>query len=265
MEALWSAQRAVVKAFAMAAVAACSVFEYYWHGARLPAWDLKFQVQRDIAHHVLSGCLPLIEDGRDIDKVDVFEVVARIRAVIPKEVPIPASEGVGGDIVIPVHQVPVDPAVFKGIGVAEDGLCALCERDQQDTERRLVCELITALPTAAVLRAQTADSEVLVECRPLHSRETVVLYLHGGGYIVGNACMSRLLTRWISDEAGVRVLVANYRLAPEHPFPAAILDAFIVYKFLLQQGFDANRIVVAGDSAGGHLALALAHLLRFTQ
>ncbi|KAJ2771827.1 hypothetical protein IWQ57_002033 [Coemansia nantahalensis] len=152
---------------------------------------------------------------------------------MPKGAPIAATEGISKDIAINVQQVPIDPAAFEGIGVAEDGLRALCVSDQQGPGRELIAELLVALPAATTLRPRAADGEALLECRPIHAREPILLYLHGGG------------------------------LAPEHPFPAAVHDALIVYKFLLQQGFDADRIIVGGDSAGGHLVLALTHLVRF--
>ncbi|KAJ2773128.1 hypothetical protein IWQ56_001106 [Coemansia nantahalensis] len=177
--------------------------------------------------------------------------------------PIAATEGISKDIAINAQQVPIDPAAFEGIGVAEDGLRALCVSDQQGPGRELIAELLVALPAATTLRARATDGEALLECRPIHAREPILLYLHGGGYVVGNRHICRPLTRWISEDASVRVLSAEYRLAPEHPFPAAVHDALIVYKFLLQQGFGADRIIVGGDSAGGHLVLALTHLVRF--
>jgi epsilon-lactone hydrolase len=90
----------------------------------------------------------------------------------------------------------------------------------------------------------------------------VVLYLHGGGYIAGSPRTHRLLTAEIARRAATRLLVIDYRLAPEHPFPAALVDAQQAYRWLLAQGLPAQRIVVAGDSAGGGLAVALLLALR---
>jgi monoterpene epsilon-lactone hydrolase len=87
-----------------------------------------------------------------------------------------------------------------------------------------------------------------------------VLYLHGGGYRVGSPAAYRHLTWRIADAARARVLIIDYRLAPEHPFPAALDDAFATYRWLLQQ--DAREIVIMGDSAGGGLTLALLMKLR---
>ena len=84
----------------------------------------------------------------------------------------------------------------------------------------------------------------------------VILYVHGGGYVMGSAGSHRDMTGRLSQAAGARVLSLNYRLAPEHPFPAPVDDAVAAYRWLLGQGIQAANIAIAGDSAGGGLALA---------
>ncbi len=88
-----------------------------------------------------------------------------------------------------------------------------------------------------------------------------VLYLHGGGYRVGSPAIYRDLTWRIGNVARAQVLVIDYRLAPEHPFSAALDDAVAAYRWLLAGG-DAREIVVMGESAGGGLTLALLLKLR---
>ena len=83
-----------------------------------------------------------------------------------------------------------------------------------------------------------------------------VLYLHGGGYVIGSINTHRRLAYDVSAASGGRVLVIDYRLAPEHPFPAAVDDATTAWRWLLQQGFATSRLAIAGDSAGGGLTLA---------
>jgi acetyl esterase/lipase len=83
-----------------------------------------------------------------------------------------------------------------------------------------------------------------------------VLYLHGGGYTIGSIKTHRCLAGWISRAAAARVLIIDYRLAPEHPFPAAIDDTVGAYRFMLDSGVKPSRAVIAGDSAGGGLAVA---------
>lgn len=92
----------------------------------------------------------------------------------------------------------------------------------------------------------------------------VVLYLHGGGYCVGSATTHRALAAHIARAAGAVAYVPNYRLAPEYPHPAALHDAVAAYRWLLAQGIDPVSIILAGDSAGGGLALATAVSLRDT-
>jgi acetyl esterase/lipase len=88
-----------------------------------------------------------------------------------------------------------------------------------------------------------------------------VLYFHGGAYAVGTAALCRDFTWRIGAAARARVLYFDYRLAPEHPFPAAVEDAVIVYRWLAGR-VDPRRIAFMGDSAGGGLALATLHKLR---
>ncbi|MDL4777697.1 alpha/beta hydrolase [Actinomadura xylanilytica] len=84
-----------------------------------------------------------------------------------------------------------------------------------------------------------------------------VLYLHGGGYVVCSPRTHRPITSRLALDTGLPVLAPDYRLAPEHPFPAPLEDALAAYRWLLDRGVPAAGIVIAGDSAGGHLAAAL--------
>jgi acetyl esterase/lipase len=98
--------------------------------------------------------------------------------------------------------------------------------------------------------------------KALDAGSVVVLYLHGGAYALGSINVHR---EWISRLAiatKTRCLAINYRLAPEHPFPAALDDTLDAYGWLISQGFDASQIIIAGDSAGGGLALAALVSLR---
>lgn len=92
--------------------------------------------------------------------------------------------------------------------------------------------------------------------------EAVVLYLHGGAYVLGSPKTHRSISTHLAKAARASVYVIDYRLAPEHPHPAALEDALAAYRWLLDQGIAASRITVAGDSAGGGLALATAVAIR---
>lgn len=82
-----------------------------------------------------------------------------------------------------------------------------------------------------------------------------ILYLHGGGYVMGSVATHRSLIGRIAEATGIPCLALEYRLAPEHPFPAAIEDAMAAYRWLLEQGMPRRSIVIGGDSAGGGLTL----------
>jgi acetyl esterase/lipase len=92
--------------------------------------------------------------------------------------------------------------------------------------------------------------------------DCAIIYLHGGAFIMGSPATHRELAARLADATGIRVLVLDYRLAPEHPFPAAMQDAVSAYRWLLEQGLAAKRVAMGGDSAGGGLALQTLLALR---
>ena len=93
-------------------------------------------------------------------------------------------------------------------------------------------------------------------------KSKVILYLHGGAYVIGSRRTHRQMVSHIARAAGVTAVLPEYRLAPEHPFPAAIDDAVAVYRALLESGFKPEDIVISGDSAGGGLSVATLLALR---
>lgn len=94
------------------------------------------------------------------------------------------------------------------------------------------------------------------------STSAVLLYLHGGAFLFGSPSSHRALSTRLALETGARVWVPDYRLAPENPYPAGLHDCIACYKALLGQGLKPSQIVVAGDSAGGALTLALSLSLK---
>jgi acetyl esterase/lipase len=99
---------------------------------------------------------------------------------------------------------------------------------------------------------------------PRMSKGRTILFFHGGGYIAGSPRSHRLLTTRIAAEAAAQLFSMDYRLAPEHPYPAALEDAQQAYRALLKQGVSPHQLVVGGDSAGAGLAIALLLALRET-
>jgi len=92
--------------------------------------------------------------------------------------------------------------------------------------------------------------------------DKLLLYLHGGAYVMGNCATHRQMVSYIAKYSGIKALLPEYRLAPEHPFPAAVDDAVGLYRSLLADGYPAENIVIAGDSAGGGLTMATLLSLR---
>ena len=90
-----------------------------------------------------------------------------------------------------------------------------------------------------------------------HMKKFVILYCHGGGYSTGSCLYARSLTSKLAEATSMDVLSFDYRLAPEHPYPAALEDAMKAWNYLMLMGYGARDVIVAGESAGGNLALAL--------
>jgi epsilon-lactone hydrolase len=126
-------------------------------------------------------------------------------------------------------------------------------------QRRLLRELIAAQPLPADVTVtpsalgEVPTAEITVEgIEPRH----VVLYFHGGVYVIGDAFLAADLASQIGRRTHAKVISVDYRLAPEHPYPAAVDDALAAYEALLRSGIAASDIIFAGESAGGGLAIA---------
>lgn len=110
----------------------------------------------------------------------------------------------------------------------------------------------------AVIGGVVGDWITPPKANPAH----VLLYLHGGGYIVKTPHVHRVLVGRLARAAETNAFIPDYRLAPEHPFPAALEDAAAAYRGLISQGYTPDHIVIAGDSSGGGLTTALLLYLR---
>ena len=126
-------------------------------------------------------------------------------------------------------------------------------------QRRLLRELLSAQPMPADVTVTAAalggvpTAEITID--GVESRR-VVLYFHGGVYVLGDAFQAAGLASQIGRLTGARVISVDYRLAPEHPYPAAVDDALAAYRGLLDNGTAPSDIAFAGESAGGGLAIA---------
>ncbi len=116
----------------------------------------------------------------------------------------------------------------------------------------------TKIPEGVTIKEQVIDgirSEWLIP--DAANPEKVIMYVHGGGYVSGSCNDHRGLIAKFSKYTGIQNLLYEYRLAPEHPFPAALDDSVKVYKWLLIEGYKPENIIIAGESAGGGLCLAI--------
>jgi acetyl esterase/lipase len=134
------------------------------------------------------------------------------------------------------------------------------------TERRLRLDALGSqygLPEDVVREAVTVGG-VPAEwtSTPAADASRALLYLHGGGYVSGSLASHRHVVAEAGRQAGMRTLALDYRLAPEHPFPAGLEDAIAGYRHLLELGFAPGRIAIGGDSAGGGLTVAVLVALR---
>jgi acetyl esterase/lipase len=128
-----------------------------------------------------------------------------------------------------------------------------------DEQRRLLRELVSAQPLPAEVTVTRAalggvpTAEITVDgIEPRH----VVLYFHGGVYVIGDAFLAAELASQVGRRTHAKVISVDYRLAPEHPYPAAVDDALAAYEALLHDGIDPSDIAFAGESAGGGLTVA---------
>lgn len=95
-----------------------------------------------------------------------------------------------------------------------------------------------------------------------HMKKYIIFYCHGGGYMTGSSLYARTLTTKLATSTSMDVFCFDYRLAPENPYPAAIEDALRAWDYVMQLGYGARDVIVAGDSAGGNMALSLVHHLK---
>jgi monoterpene epsilon-lactone hydrolase len=153
----------------------------------------------------------------------------------------------------------------RGIAAVRQHLAALPPMEAMSVpEMRLQydrAERVFAVgPEVRIERLETPRAERLQP--PTAQPGRMVLYLHGGGYVIGSPRSHRHLAVAIASAAAASALLLDYRLAPEHPFPAALDDAVAAYRWLLDHGVAPGGIVIAGDSAGGGLTVATLVALR---
>lgn len=150
---------------------------------------------------------------------------------------------------------------FRSQPLAADA-AALTYAEQREQSGQMISAMAPLPPDAKTEEVTLAGVPALRVEVPETEPQRAVLYLHGGGYVVGSVLSHRELGARIARAARARVLVLDYRMAPEAPHPAAVDDAVGAYRSLLDQGYTPENTVIAGDSAGGGLAVATLTALR---
>ncbi|KAJ1964775.1 hypothetical protein GGI12_001218, partial [Dipsacomyces acuminosporus] len=237
----------------------CFLVNYFLNGPSVPSWCARFEM--DIASSragidtVLNTAFFDANGSLDVDALQEFYRVRNTRISL-----VPIELGKHKNAEIPVSSANIDVSDFAGVGVAESMLADLVNADK-GTDRVIPTEVITSWKAAEAL-GQDKDSKELFELKPLHDDERIVLYFHGGYYYTGSPKYRREEVAQISNYSNMRGVAIQYRLTPKYPFPSQLHDAYISFLYLLQIGFKPGNIILAGDSAGGNLAMSLCHLLR---
>lgn len=148
-------------------------------------------------------------------------------------------------VIAMIKSVPRDPTA------SVERMRGAMEKVSEHVARDVKCEAISAggVPAEWIVPPNAAN-------------DRVILYLHGGGYVMGSINTHRAMIARIARASEAKALALNYRMAPEDPFPTAVDDATAAYRWLLAQGYKPGKIVISGDSAGGGLTLATLLALR---
>ncbi|KAJ2769941.1 hypothetical protein IWQ57_002887 [Coemansia nantahalensis] len=255
-------------------IATCTmetVVNYYWKGPERKSWSLRFHITRDILRRYLTESLPHDTPNDATESID-FGYIAEYIAMncLPMRGLLP-SEGCNWE-----HDIVVDAQFCTqygatGYGLSGAKLRALAAGDLEAAKRgeprSFSCQVVASARVARCWvtgrRGPACYDERLLALAPVTADERIILHFHGGAYCVGERSLTHIPAyAGMSDASGLRVISPNYRLAPRHHFPSQLHDCFVAYMSLLQRGFQPANIVLAGDSAGGALALGLLFLLR---
>jgi len=149
-------------------------------------------------------------------------------------------------------------------------LSGMIGTDEELKKHRKLTEMVGRLgtPKGDVTRTRFRVGKIRCEeTKPLfaHNPNYVILYCHGGGYVIGGLDLAGILSTKLAMATGFAVVSFAYRLAPEHPYPAALEDAVTVWEYLTNEKYAADHVLVGGDSAGGNLALCLTRKLAAEQ
>ncbi|KAJ2253003.1 hypothetical protein GGI13_002952 [Coemansia sp. RSA 455] len=249
-----------------------TIIKYYWHGPDEKTWCLRFHVLKNILHQYLSESLPHTTPNEVSAQIDFSYISDYIELNNLPSRPLAPSVGWNSEFNIVVDENACTKYnLEEKYGLSGTKLNRLSSEDrvlaQQGKPRTISCQIVLG---AQLTRCDKCLSNVnphsspeLLMPQPLEPNERIIIHFHGGAYCVGERSLTHLyIYAHISSRAGLRVFSPNYRLAPRHCFPSHLHDCVISYLHIVSCGFKPENIILAGDSAGGALAVELLMILK---
>ncbi|KAJ1919491.1 hypothetical protein H4219_001962 [Mycoemilia scoparia] len=228
------------------------------YGPKLPSWPFPLQLVVEVIRYTMSWGYEKYTDD-DLGTIDIVAMVRKMREYqLAAEADISSTCDMGQfDLLIEGESLLACPDhIFSDLYKAD------AAASQSVAPRSIVGEIIVSHEAAEALIERGGDRNKLVSLAPVVDGETVLIHFHGGAYIQGSPATIRTMVAKIAQSTGLRVIVPDYRLAPESPFPAQLHDGYLIWKKLMDSGFEPGNVFISGDSSGGNLALALLLLLK---
>lgn len=240
-----------------------------------PYQRFQWRIQRRLATSVWSGCQSWYVDAQGHNSTNWpgftwsyrwltrYGGLSAYRFASPLDAPFAPSDG--QRVAPPGDWLERCNAAFLRLFLRASFRTLIGPPRQLVSQRKLVNALSWLMPGGlGVTRKRTSLGQSAVQCVEPKARTSnaVILYLHGGAFCLGNPDTHYSVTSRLARETGCRVWAPDYRLAPEHPYPAALDDCLACYDAIRAQGCPAQQLLIAGDSAGGALVLALALTLK---
>ncbi|KAJ1673856.1 hypothetical protein EV182_004430, partial [Spiromyces aspiralis] len=233
---------------------------YLIAGPKLPTWSLKMHLAVHLARHTFNNSVDFTATDDVLKNPDaVREFIAAHRSLAIVRNPTLPHNSLLGEFRLAVEGPLLD--------APDPVLAELAELDARacstGTPRHILGEVMVADSVVKHHLAVNSNSN-LYDIRPIaqDGDEYVLIDFHGGAYLGGSPISNRKIAARVSAQTGLRVIVPDYRLSPEHKFPAQLHDAYIIWQALVLNGFKPSHIFIFGDSAGGNLCLALILLLK---
>ncbi|PVV02591.1 hypothetical protein BB560_002952 [Smittium megazygosporum] len=240
-----------------------SVIEYISKGPRYPNWTLGMQLAVD----TLTASFVYMRPGNRLtfteetfDRAKLHEAIQVLR-----NMPVDVSHSLGKfrSVDWETHANKKRDVLTKDIFYEEEFIPIADRIEKELTEsRKLFAEVAVHDDVMAKLVTSGASEEEIFDLSPLSKKEVILVHYHGGSYCHLCPGAYRRAMFDMSKATGYRVFVPDYRLAPDHPFPAGVLDGAEFYFYLLDRGFEAKNIIIMGDSAGGNLVLVLLEIFK---